>query len=591
MEAGFGRGSRERRALNIVWTAAGSYGFMPDFLAFHRDGSPDVYLNSIIGFAWRLYDADMLAEYVRGLDRSLLRDTFTDILWLGLESAVYARMLPERPVLAELRTAHARQFLEDEIDLSMQQLMMRSELIHTLKAGRCREILGEKTGIRNPWERRLYQALDYGAIGPECSLVDSPATAGAGRKADDLAAKDAATAEIIRRTDDIIARFFVVRLNDSLRGALHISLGTRLNAWLRRLLPMERRQVDDIRRLTKPVVALGEQASGAVTDTISFAGGREGSRVLAELRAEFGEPLWGEEKRLQIEQQYCTENHQAAHLYLARGRATAAIRSGNRAFYEAQAARYRITIRRLAARLRSALAVYRQPVPVRAKSGDFCPGLVWQALTVHDTRVFTESSEEVRADFAVTLLLDASESRAGQVPLIASQAYAIARALTLAGIAVQVVSFCSLKGYTVFRELKSFAESRADGAFDYQTAGWNRDGLALRAVRALLPSGQRNVVLVLTDAHPSDDLDLPLVGSAIGRHYMGRPAVEDAAAGSRELRASGVRLVGLINSVVREAADTAAREIYGASCARIEQIDDLARVVAVQLERQIGRAD
>lgn len=580
MDTGFGRGSRERRALNIVWTAAGSYGFMPDFLAFHRDGSPDVYLNSIIGFAWRLYDADMIAAYVRELDRSLLRDTFTDILWLGIESAVYARMLPERPVLAELRAAHARQFLEDEIDLSMQQLMMRSELIHTLKAGRCHEILGERHGIRNPWERRLYQALDYGGAADESVTAEKT-----------IAGVPLDTAGIIARTDDIIARFFVVRLNDATRGALHISLGTRLNAWLRRLLPMERRQVDDIRRIAKPVVVEGEQASGAVTDTISFAGGREGTRVLAELRAEFGEPLWGEEKRLLVEQQYCTENHQAAHLYLARGRAEAAIRSGNRAFYEAQAARYRITIRRLAARLRSALAVYRQPVPVRAKSGDFCPGLVWQALTVHDTRVFTECSEEVRADFAVTLLLDASESRAGQVPLIASQAYAIARALTLAGIAVQVVSFCSLKGYTVFRELKSFADGRAEGAFDYQTAGWNRDGLALRAVRALLPSGQRNVVLVLTDAHPSDDLDLPLVGSAIGRHYMGRPAVDDAAAGARELRAGGVRLVGLINSVVREAADTAAREIYGSSCARIEHIDDLARVVAVQLERQIGRAD
>ena len=55
MEQVYERGGRQRRALNMVWTAAGEYGFMPDFLAFHRDGSPDLYLNSVIGFARRFY--------------------------------------------------------------------------------------------------------------------------------------------------------------------------------------------------------------------------------------------------------------------------------------------------------------------------------------------------------------------------------------------------------------------------------------------------------------------------------------------------------------------------------------------------------
>ena len=123
MEEIWGRGTRQRRALNMVWTAAGEYGFLPDFLAFHRDGSPDLYLNSVVGFAHRFYDQQLLHAYVCRLDESLLRELFSDILWLGIEHAVYDRELPQRPVMADLRREHARRFLLDQEDLPMQQLM------------------------------------------------------------------------------------------------------------------------------------------------------------------------------------------------------------------------------------------------------------------------------------------------------------------------------------------------------------------------------------------------------------------------------------------------------------------------------------
>ena len=562
MKRGFGRGSNARRALNIVWTAAGSYSFMPAFLAFHRDGTPDIYLNSVIGLAHRFYDEKMLSEFIRELDKSLMREIFTDILWLGIEAAVYARELKNRPVLVELRQEHAKIFLQDEIDLSMQQLMMRSELVHSLKAGRCREILGKDCGIKNPWEIRLYRALDYeGALD---------------------------TKEIIARTTAIIDKFFVFRLNDITRHAFHLSLGTRLNALMRKILPMERRQVDDICRINKPVVVAGEQASGAVTDTLGYSTKTQSAKALIAIRAKFGEPLYSESKRLLIEQEFCTGNHQNAHLYFARGSKNSSVYAANKNYFVSHRPKYRLAIRKLSSRLRSALAVYRQPIPIRAKAGDFQAGLVWQALLLNDARVFTTSYEENHAEFAVTLLLDASESRAAQSALIAAQAYAIVSALIAIGIKVQVLSFCSLKGYTVFSLLKDFAAENAAGVFSYQTAGWNRDGLALRAVLATLPEdGKKQVVLVLTDAHPSDDLDLPLMGNSIGWHYMGKVAVEDAKACARELKNTGVKLIGLINSVIAAEADDAAKKIYGNNCARIEKIDNLASIVAAQLEKEI----
>ena len=55
------RSQRQKRALNMVWTAAGAYDFRPEFLAFHQDGEPDIYLNSIVGFVHRHYDGEKLA--------------------------------------------------------------------------------------------------------------------------------------------------------------------------------------------------------------------------------------------------------------------------------------------------------------------------------------------------------------------------------------------------------------------------------------------------------------------------------------------------------------------------------------------------
>ena len=90
---------RQKRALNIVWTAAGRYDFRPAFLSFYADGEPDLYLNSIVGLVHRHYDAEKLTDYLRNtLDKSLLGELFTERFWLGLESAAYEKELPDRPV-------------------------------------------------------------------------------------------------------------------------------------------------------------------------------------------------------------------------------------------------------------------------------------------------------------------------------------------------------------------------------------------------------------------------------------------------------------------------------------------------------------
>ena len=71
--------ANQRRAINLVWTACGDYQFGPQFLALKADGTPDFYMNCVIGlvrkwlgdemprrlFALRAADPTGDAGYVR----------------------------------------------------------------------------------------------------------------------------------------------------------------------------------------------------------------------------------------------------------------------------------------------------------------------------------------------------------------------------------------------------------------------------------------------------------------------------------------------------------------------------------------------
>ena len=83
--------AKRRRALNMVWDTSADYRFQPDFLAYGDDGAPDLYLNAVVGFTRKYYDTDQLHAMFQEMENSALVDTFTDLLWLGLEYATYAR--------------------------------------------------------------------------------------------------------------------------------------------------------------------------------------------------------------------------------------------------------------------------------------------------------------------------------------------------------------------------------------------------------------------------------------------------------------------------------------------------------------------
>ena len=83
--------SRQRRAMNIIWTASGEYDFQPDFMAFQLDGEPDFYMNSIIGYVRKWYDPDIMEQLFSTIQEGLFKETYDGLLWIALENCAFQR--------------------------------------------------------------------------------------------------------------------------------------------------------------------------------------------------------------------------------------------------------------------------------------------------------------------------------------------------------------------------------------------------------------------------------------------------------------------------------------------------------------------
>ena len=562
------REASRRRARNQVWTAAGTYGFSPGFLAFFRDGTPDAYLNAIVGFVHRFYDAEKLLAWLDGLHDSVFSDTLTDVAWLGIETAVLPQALDVAPALGGMQRAHARRFLLElkDVDISMQERMVSASVAHTMKAARCREVLGESTGLRNPWDRGLYEALKLPPI--------------------------AKTEELTAALDDVLHRYFRVRMLVGSRRAWHIALPEALLALLRRVLPVHLVQDDAPTR--QGGRGTDEGVMGA-SGTAAFLGRRRAEGWRRDL-ALFGVPFFSEARRAEIEAETCVGSHAGAHVFFAR--AEGAGNEINRAWAAEHAVVLRQAQRELAARLKNVVDVTRQPLSVAAKRGRLDDGRAWRAMALHDARVFASVEDDPFPSFDVTLLLDASASRESQQARIAAEARLVAASLMAAAVPVQVWSFASVRGVTVLTSLKTFDERMTSRIANYVARGWNRDGLALRALpyvlgrggRARAPAGERHAVLMLTDAHPGDDLGLARADGLFERSYMGRAAVGDAAASARALRNDGVQLVGLVESVFPgEETDGAAQQIFGTHFVRVRAVEELAKKAGTVLAHELAQ--
>ncbi len=567
--------SRRRRAQNVQWAAAGDYSFRPQFLALGSDGEPSLYLNCVAGLGRKWFAWDQFQPLFNAIGRASKpkQALFDTVFWLGLESSLFALESPQRPALAELRRSCASAFLE--------RRSSRDDLAYRLLTARWLTVLGKAVPrgvLMLPRERRLLAELDCGAMTDQ---------------------------ELLDHCRRILKEYFHFSGNfEGLKGLRWISIEN----WLEELFFLifatgRQRSPMEIHRLS----AMGRpiHKSGLLTRLRLWKLQRQ--RTDRDyIAAWFGKPLLPARESSALERELCSGVHSRCHLYFSSGErsdeamtlevqtnvaAAADQRQRNLDYYRSHLDKYHQGIQSLSAQIRNSLQIVPETQREPSRRGMLDSSRVWRGVYLNDSRIFMGGEGQPRPSFSVTLALDASASRLEAQERIAAQGYVIAESLRLCGVPLQVCSFCSLRSYTVIRVFRT-GEEGAQDIFSYFAAGWNRDGLALRGIGALMDRApaENRLLILLTDANPNDDTPVPPSGAfRRTRDYSGELAVKDAAAEARSLVKRGIPVIAVVTGA--DSCLEPAQAIYGRGFVRIQQVEQLAPLVGRLLRSQISMLD
>ena len=566
--------SEKRRARNLIWNAAGDYHFEPDFKAYDDEGRADLYWNSIIGAVRKNYGPETIDALFAAFHGCRDEALYEQLVWLGLENAVYQRESPRRLALPALRRRYARWVLSQCAGIGDGELLPRLEEAHFRRA------LGDDPAMTKE-DRKLLDSLEFSGEldGPELSqaaldfLHDHFGFVPGKTQAEE--------AEALRKHRP----WFLFGRSRALDGlpavrTFGFGYGEHLVAGQGggpNAEPVQRRLTD--RNLAQTEEALRNY-----------------------MRDYFGAPLLSEGERRTLEQSLCIGEHKNCHLYYTqgddepgrhlKGYAAAQRRNAlrqaekNREAYEADAVRHRASIVRLTARIRNAMLAYLQPTVVRTASGTLDPGRIWRGVYLDDDKVFTKIQQSDPGQLAVDLLLDASSSQVDRQAVVAAQGYMIAEALTRCHIPVRVTSFCSLSGYTVLTRYRDYQEQdRNERIFRYFTTGCNRDGLAIRALAREIEesSYEHKLVILLSDAKPNDVIQLYRDGAYVD--YARDNGIENTAMEVRSLLFRDIPVICVFTG--NDDDIPAAHTIYGRNFARIRSLDQFADTVGTLIQNQI----
>ena len=456
--------AQERRAANQVWAAAGAYGFEPLFLARYTDGTTDFYMNTVVGLIHKYYGDALIRSIFDAWDGDLRQTMLDDMTWLYLENAAYRLELPRRPVLEALRHAHADYFFAIQYKLSRQEWMAKNQLVYTMQAARWRRVLGRADPVMTPYESGLAAAL-----APE--HVPEP---------------EQLKAEIL----SIYAKFNLFDGTVHQRAALHLHLDGLLAKLATKAMPTQMIKTDRVTvEHSSSVDAVG---GGLAVDKrrAHITLKQNAAQDRAYIESCFGRSLSPPERLRKAEQELCVGDHLGCHLWFSAGVPSpeqaptpeakhlaeqAELQADrNRAYYAKNRELHRSVVLRLTEQIRNCILVHQQPNARVARSGNLNAGRIWRAPLLNDDRVFLCAEEENQPSFTVDLLLDASASRLHCQEVIAAQGSILAQSLAACGIPVRVSSFSSLRGYTVLRVLKGFADKNLQNINRYFASGWNR---------------------------------------------------------------------------------------------------------------------
>lgn len=559
---------QRRRAENIIWNAARSHDFTPDFKAYDADARADLYWNTIIGAVRRHYDYPKIEELFRGFQAEEDSDVYEGLLWLGLENAVFEKERVERPVLESLRRDYAEHYLA--------QLFTTHDLpfYDTMALAHYRRALGLENKL-DPYTENLLDELEF--------------------------SRDMSTEEIVERASDLFERWFQIRLKEkeAERKKRRIPFGLRKGKTVK-----GRYRKFGLGFADHPSNIYGGQRVGPQGNEEQRLTSMSAQELRAFMEAKYGKSAFNSRETAELERSVCTGNHAACHVLITRGeKGSAKIQNGfealkrereakqieaNRLFYTKHLAQRRTSIERLSGKIQNSVLLHLQPSPVRANSGALEGGRAWRALHLNDERVFIREEQNDVGDLSVDILLDASTSQKNRQEIVSNQGFVIAESLDRCNIPCRVMSFCSMTGYTILRIFRDYRERGAnDRIFEYVSNGCNRDGLGIRMAHHLMlkQSCDHKILIVLSDAKPNDVVRMRPKESDEFVNYEMQQGIRDTAFEVRSARADGIAVICVFTGDDEDV--PSAKLIYGRDFARIQSLDKLADTVGMLLQNQI----
>lgn len=566
-----------KRAENIIWSCARNYRFNPDVKAFDRNGQADLYWNCIIGAVRYHYEYSKLEAVLHSFqEHEDDCDTYEGLLWLGLENAVFAREVMDRPVLSHLRQTYADAYVTQIAGNRNAVLRDDYNLLDALTLAHWLRVLGIEPKM-SKYDIALLNELEFS---PE----------------DD-------TDLLVQKAQALFLRWFHILAEEKKHNR---NFSFRLPAFGKK----RRRSSSRYRNFgigfwdhPEHVYSGGISAESGEKNELSTRLSEKELRAFMETK--YGTSIFSTHRTLEIERTLCSGNHASCHLLftggekvplsqvqngfeaLARQREAAQIER-NRKFYQNHLVRNKIAVSKLTAAIRNSVLLHLQPSPVRSNSGTLNGGLAWRAVQLNDDRVFTRMENDNMGDLSVDILLDASTSQQNRLETISSQGYIIAESLTQCGIPCRVMSFCSMTGYTIVRIFRDYNHPRDNAKiFEYVSNGCNRDGLAVRAAHHLMNDAPytHRILIILSDVKPNDVVRMQSSGEEERIPYEKIPGLKDTALEVRRAQADNISVICIFTGDDEDL--PSAKMVYGRDFVRIQSFDRLADTVGFLIQNQI----
>lgn len=573
----------KKRALNIIWNASDDYSFQPEFKAYDKNGTADIYCNYIIGAVYKYYDYNLLKSFFNYLKTDSDHEFYERLTWIGLENSVYQKGKQERPVLKKLRRFYSKKVLNGEVP------SLERELLNEIKKAHYKKALGEKPGI----EGNVLNILNELEFDEHMS-----------------------TEQIILKMNEIIKNYFKFKA-----GHYDVTIKQK----------KESKKPAEAEQLKKHVEEKSEESehfsmedmiieSAETTRAVYFEQNEKikniklnlhkfmGKRISTDrsyIQKYYGVSIFPEHKINALEKILCVDNHKKSRLHFTREefdntraddaddlyikKVAERQRESNINYYYDNYAKNNNSIVNLTNKIRNTMLVNFESSMISSKYGSIAANKVWRGIYVNDNKVFVKNMKNDIGNITVDILLDCSASQCERQEIIASQGYIIAESLTRCQIPVKVYSFCSLRGYTIINLYRDYEETdRNNKIFNYRASGSNRDGLAIRTAIHMMENArsENKILIVLSDCKPNDIEINPGTG-IIPAHteYSGTKGVNDTAYEVKRGTMKGNIILCVFTGEDEDV--SSARKIYGHNFVRINSTERFADVVGVLLQNQL----